>query len=142
MSPQSLRLAKISLNFESDLLHGSFTHGREMLALVYGSIGVLIGPIFGRVSGVFMAFVIPFLDISISQSPMLRAQPEAWAQFLPGYGGVRLLLDGVATAGFDETRGLALAAAWALAALAAAAWLIYASTGGNDGRRGREARFG
>ncbi|MHB1163913.1 MAG: ABC transporter permease [Candidatus Nanopelagicales bacterium] len=113
-----------------------------LLALVYGSIGVLIGPIFGRVSGVFMAFVIPFLDISISQSPMLRAQPEAWAQFLPGYGGVRLLLDGVATAGFDETRGLALAAAWALAALAAAAWLIYASTGGNDGRRGREARFG
>ncbi len=37
MSPQSLRISKISLNFESDLLMPSFTHGIEMLCSTYGS---------------------------------------------------------------------------------------------------------
>jgi len=35
LSPQSLRIAKISFNYESDLLYPSFTHGSEMLRLVY-----------------------------------------------------------------------------------------------------------
>ena len=37
MSPQSLRISKLSLNFESDKLFPSFTHGIEMLAATYGS---------------------------------------------------------------------------------------------------------
>ncbi len=37
MSPQSLRIAKLSLNFEGDMLFPSFTHGIEMLASTYGS---------------------------------------------------------------------------------------------------------
>ncbi len=37
MSPQSLRVAKLSMNFEGDQLHPSFTHGIEMLASTYGS---------------------------------------------------------------------------------------------------------
>lgn len=37
MSPQSLRISKISINFESDKLLPSFTHGIEMLAATYGS---------------------------------------------------------------------------------------------------------
>ena len=37
MSPQSLRISKISLNFESDKLYPSYTHGIEMLASTYGS---------------------------------------------------------------------------------------------------------
>ncbi len=37
MSPQSIKLTRTSMNFESDLLYSSFTHGREMLALAYGS---------------------------------------------------------------------------------------------------------
>lgn len=36
-SPQSLRIAKTSLNFESDLLYSSYLHGIEMLALTYGN---------------------------------------------------------------------------------------------------------
>lgn len=36
-SPQSLRIAKTSLNFESDLLYSSYVHGIEMLALTYGN---------------------------------------------------------------------------------------------------------
>jgi len=37
MSPQSLRVAKISLNYESDQLYSSFMHGIEMLSSTYGS---------------------------------------------------------------------------------------------------------
>jgi len=37
MSPQSLRISKISLNYESDQLHSSFMHGIEMLSATYGS---------------------------------------------------------------------------------------------------------
>jgi len=37
MSPQSLRIAKLNLNFESDLLLPSFTHGIELLCSTYGS---------------------------------------------------------------------------------------------------------
>ncbi|HPI75587.1 MAG TPA: enoyl-CoA hydratase-related protein [bacterium] len=37
MSPQSLRISKTSLNFESDLLHSSYMHGIEMLSATYGS---------------------------------------------------------------------------------------------------------
>jgi dihydroxynaphthoic acid synthetase len=36
-SPQSIRIAKTSLNFESDLLYSSFLHGAEMLALTFGN---------------------------------------------------------------------------------------------------------
>jgi dihydroxynaphthoic acid synthetase len=36
-SPQSLRIAKTSLNFESDQLYSSYLHGIEMLALTYGN---------------------------------------------------------------------------------------------------------
>ena len=36
-SPQSLRIAKTALNFESDLLYAAYTHGLEMLALTYGN---------------------------------------------------------------------------------------------------------
>ena len=35
MSPQSLSVAKVSLNFETDLMYASFMHGAEMLRLVY-----------------------------------------------------------------------------------------------------------
>ncbi len=35
MSPQSISVAKVSLNFETDLMYASFVHGVEMLRLVY-----------------------------------------------------------------------------------------------------------
>jgi dihydroxynaphthoic acid synthetase len=35
MSPQSISVAKVSLNFETDMMYGSFVHGIEMLRLVY-----------------------------------------------------------------------------------------------------------
>lgn len=98
--------------------------GNLVLATTYALIGVLAGPLFGRVSGVFLAFLVPFLDVGISQSPMLSTQPDQWEHWLPGYGGTRLVLDGALTSGFDEMVPLVYATAW-LVGLAAATGLMW-----------------
>jgi hypothetical protein len=76
---------------------------------------------------VFVAFLVPFLDIGIGQSPMLRGEPADWATYLPGYGGTRLFIDGALTASFDEAWALLIALGW-LAALGTAATLLFSHT--------------
>ncbi|MDQ2797701.1 MAG: ABC transporter permease, partial [Actinomycetota bacterium] len=95
-----------------------------LIALTYGLIGALIDPIFGRVGGVFVAFLLPFLDIGIVQNPMLRAEPTTWAKLLHGYGGVRVLLDGALTQSFDEVLPLLIGLGW-LVAVTVAVVLTY-----------------
>ena len=103
---------------------GIYIAGNVLLATTYALLGVCLGPIFGRVSGVLIAFLVPFLDVGIGQSPMLRTQPPGWAHLLPGYGADRVLLDGGLTAQFDETGSLLLGLAWLLALGGLAAWLF------------------
>lgn len=103
-----------------------------LVGLTYALVGVVIGPVFGRVSGVFIAFLLPFLDLGIGQSPMLRAEPPAWARFTPGYGAGRVLLDGGLTASFDAVGSLLIALAW-LAGLALLAALVWRRPAGADG---------
>ena len=86
--------------------------GSLLIAVTYGLIGMLLGPIFGRVSGVFIAFLLPFIDLGLGQSPMLGGDPADWALWMPGYGGMRVLIDGGLTAGFDEGPMLAVALVW------------------------------
>lgn len=102
---------------------GVYAVGNALVAATYGLVGVVLGPIFGRVSGVFIAFLMPFLDLGIGQSPMLRSSPPGWAHLLPGYGGGRVLLDGALTAHFDEARALLIGLLW-LAGLLVAATLL------------------
>lgn len=104
-----------------------YAAGNALIAITYAFLGMLLAPIFGRVAGVFVAFLIPFLDVGIGQSPMLRGEPTGWATYLPAYGGYRVLIDGGLTAGFDEIRGLLLALVW-IVALAAAATLLVRRT--------------
>lgn len=61
------------------------------------------------------------------QSPLLNPEPTTLSQFLPGYGGFRVLLDGALTRGFDEPVPLLIGLAW-LAALALAVALTYRRT--------------
>lgn len=89
-----------------------YAGGMVLIALTYGLIGVVLAPLFGRVAGVFMAFLIPFLDIGLTQSPMLRSTPPVWAQLLPGYGGSRVLVDGAVAPVFNQSGPLLLALVW------------------------------
>ena len=95
-----------------------------LIAFTYGLVGALLAPIFGRVGGVFIAFLLPFLDLGITQSPMLHTSPTTLSTFLPGYGGSRVLLDGALTSGFDETVPLLIGLAW-LVTLAVVVALTY-----------------
>lgn len=95
-----------------------------LIGLTYAMIGALLAPIFGRVGGVFFAFLLPFLDLGITQSPMLHPDPSALSTFLPGYGGSRVLLDGAFTRSFDETVPLLIALSW-LVALTVAVAITY-----------------
>lgn len=95
----------------------TFIAANLLLGLTYALVGGLLAPTLGRVGGVFVAFLLPFLDIGIVQSPMLHATPTAMSRFLPGYGGSRVLLDGALTRGFDESTPLLLGVAWLLALL-------------------------
>ncbi len=98
-----------------------------LIAVTYALIGVLIGPLFGRVAGVFIAFLIPFLDLGLAQSPMLHPVPARWAHFLPGYGGSRVLIDAIMTPAFTQARPLLIALAW-LAGLLTATALLFRHT--------------
>ena len=102
------------------------------LAATYALIGVIIGPLFGRVAGVFIAFLVPFLDLGIAQSPMLRPEPEQWASALPGYGWTKTLLDTGLTADFDQTGPLLAGLAWLGGALTVATLVL---------ARGRTSHF-
>lgn len=88
--------------------------GVLVLAVTYALVGVLLGPLFGRVSGTFMAFLLPFLDLGIAQSPMLRGEPAPWAHWLPGWGGSRMMLTGALGDGWGEPAAAIAAAAWLL----------------------------
>ncbi len=92
--------------------------------MTYALVRVLLAPVFGRVAGVFVAFLLPFLDIAIGQSPMLHPEPGLGIKFLLGYGGSRILLDGALTRTFDETRPLLYGLVW-LAVLLALVAITY-----------------
>jgi len=95
-----------------------------LLAITYALVGALLARFFGRVGGVFIAFLLPFLDIGIVQSPMLHPTPTTLTRWLPGYGGSRILLDGAFTRGFDETLPLLVGLGW-LVVLSAGVALTY-----------------
>lgn len=105
-----------------------FAVGLLMLGGVYGLLGLCLGYLLDRVSGVLVAFIVPFLDLGITQSPMLRLEPPQFASLLPGYGGYRIILDGGLTDIFDETRGLAVAGGWLVGLAGLAGVLVARST--------------
>jgi hypothetical protein len=117
----------VSLAFTAAVsdIRGWFVYaaGIALTALTYGLIGVLIGPLFGRVAGVFIAFLAPVLDILFAQGPMLRPTPPDWARLLPAYGATRVLVDGAVTPVFNQGGSLVVALAW-VAGLALVAVLV------------------
>jgi hypothetical protein len=103
---------------------GWYIGANVLIAATYAMLGMLLAPLFGKVGGVFVAFLIPFLDIGMGQSPMLRGEPAGWARYLPGNGGYRVLVDATVTGDFDQTRPLLTGLAW-LTVLALAAAVLF-----------------
>ncbi len=55
---------------------------------------------------------------------MLLTTPPAWAHYLPGYGGFRILTNAILTPGLTQGRPLLIALAW-LAGAALSASLLF-----------------
>lgn len=97
-----------------------FVAANVLVALLYAGIGVVVGTLAGRLGGLYLVLMLPFIDIGIAQNPMFDLAPPAWASYLPAHGAIRFLLDGAFTATFDEALALTLAIAWMLAIAAGA----------------------
>lgn len=89
-----------------------FAIGTVLVAATYGMIGVLVGSVVGRLGGLYVMFLIPFIDVGIAQNIMFSASPPAWGVLLPGRGAVQVIVDAAFTSTFDQFAMLALAAAW------------------------------
>lgn len=115
---------------------GLYILANTLVALTYALVGVLIGWFFGRVGGVLVAFLIPFLDLAIEQSPMLNPEVSTLAHYLPGYGASRVLYDAALTSSFDEATPLVIALAWLVGLLLTTTVLLRGlGPGGHGGRR-------
>jgi hypothetical protein len=95
-----------------------------LIALTYAMIGVLVGPLTGRLGGLYLILLLAFIDVGLGQTVMFPGGPPAWGAFLPGRGASRMLIDGAFTARFDQGGYLLLGVAW-LAALTAATAVVF-----------------
>lgn len=89
-----------------------FAGATVLVAATYGMIGVLVGSLFGRLGGLYVMSLIPFLDVGLAQNIMFDAAPPTWAGLMPAHGAVRVLVDGAFTTTFDQTGALLLGLAW------------------------------
>ncbi len=101
-----------------------FIGGNLAVGATYGLIGVLVGAVFGRLGGLYVMFLLPFIDVGLAQNVMFSAAPPEWGAYLPARGSVRILVDAAFTPTMDELGALALAGIWFLAIVAAAAWVF------------------
>ncbi len=101
-----------------------FSAANLMVAVTYGLVGVMVGALFGRLGGLYLMFLLPFIDIGLAQNVMFSAAAPGWGRFLPGRGAVTVLVDAAFTTNQDHPGAVVLAALW-LAGLAALCGLIF-----------------
>lgn len=89
-----------------------FALASVIVGLSYATIGVIVGPVFGRLGGLYLLLLLPFIDIGLAQNAMFDAAPPAWGRYLPAHGAMRVLMDGAFTSQFDEVGALLLALVW------------------------------
>ena len=89
-----------------------FAGANLLIALTYAMIGVLVGPLVGRLGGLYLLLLLAFIDVGLGQSVMFPSGPPAWGAFLPARGASRVLIDGAFTGRFDEFGYLLLGLGW------------------------------
>ena len=111
-----------------------FAGANLLIAATYAMIGVVLGPLTGRLGGLYLILLLAFIDVGLGQTVMLPGGPPDWGAFLPARGASRMLIDGAFTGRFDETGGLLLGLAW-FAAFAATAAAVFQHRTGTAARR-------
>jgi hypothetical protein len=101
-----------------------FAVGNGLVAATYGMVGVVIGALFGRIGGLYLMFLLPFIDVGIAQNIMFSAAPPSWGAALPARGAVQVLIDGAFTPTFDRIAALGLAIVWLVVLTGVAAEVV------------------
>ncbi len=96
-----------------------FAAANLLIALTYAMLGVLLGPLTGRIGGLYLMLLLAFIDVGFGQNVMFPAGPPAWGAFLPARGASRVMIDGAFTDHFDQQRYLLLGLAWLVTLTAA-----------------------
>ena len=89
-----------------------FAGANLLIALTYAMVGVLVGPLTGRLGGLYLILLLAFIDVGLGQSVMVPGGPPAWGAFLPARGASRVMIDGAFTGRFDEIGYLVLGLGW------------------------------
>ncbi|MFQ5523448.1 MAG: ABC transporter permease [Acidimicrobiia bacterium] len=103
---------------------GWFILSNAAVAITYGMLGVLVGIVFGRLGGLYVMFLLPFIDVGLGQNIMFSAAPPDWGALLPARGAVRVMVDAAFTPTLDVTGDVYLAGGW-LAVLGLATALAF-----------------
>ena len=114
----------ISAAFFSPSFWVEYAAADVLIALTYAMIGVLLGPLVGRLGGLYLLLLLSIVDVGYGQTVMFNPGPPGWGAFLPARGAGRLMLDGAFTTGFEQYGGLLLGLGW-LALLTAAAVAVF-----------------
>jgi hypothetical protein len=114
----------VSAAFFTPQLWPEYVGAILLIALTYAMIGVLLGPLVGRLGGLYLLLLLSIVDVGYGQTVMFHPLPPAWGAYLPTRGAGRLVVDGSFTSGFEQYGPLLLALAW-LAALTVAAALTF-----------------
>jgi len=78
-------------------------------ALQYAFLGAAVGMFLSPMSGTYLMFFAPMIDIGLIQNPMFPREAVAWwVKLLPGYWPMEVLVDVSFTPNFDEGGALAL----------------------------------
>ncbi len=72
-----------------------FATAAVLVGLTYAAVGVLLGPLLGKLGALYLVLLLPFIDVGIGQDPMLGPDLPAWGRFLPAHPASMLLLRGV-----------------------------------------------
>jgi hypothetical protein len=102
----------VSAAFFSPQLWPEYVGAIVLIALTYAMIGVLLGPLVGRLGGLYLLLLLSIVDAGYGQTVMFKPLPPAWGAYLPTRGAGRLLVDGSFTSGFEQYGSLLLALAW------------------------------
>lgn len=90
-----------------------FAGAALLIGAIYASLGALFGAVFDKLAATYLMLFIVMTDLGIVQNPMFGdGVPGRWAVLLPGYGPVRLMVDGGYSTQFHAGGELLLSLAW------------------------------
>ncbi len=105
--------------------------------LHYAFIGAVVGTFLSAMSGVYLMFFLPMIDLGLVQSPMVPRESIAWwMKALPGYTPTNVLVDVSFSEAFDTAGDLAVSLAY-LAVLASIGMAFFWQSTAPPGRRPR-----